>query len=148
MEASGTFQGWGSEQIVPVSLLLGFFATGFFIFLLSAWTHRRQLARARVGESMESFVRRMTDFGFDGHLSRLTYIYLTERKGISFPIRPRDLLDEDLGLSEGDVREMVDWVLYAAGRQYALEKGPHPLMTVADVVKVVQASPLLERLAA
>lgn len=148
MDAPATFRGWMEAQMMPVSLLAAFLAAGLLIVVFSAWARKRQMETQRAGETLESFVQRMADYGFNTDLSRLTYIYLTEHEGVSFPIRPRDFLDEDLGLSDGDVREMLAWLTSASGRLYEPGAVPYPLVTVADVVRAVQASPMLSRLAA
>lgn len=142
------FHGWLTAQAIPLLLLAGFLGLGALMLALSAWKRRSHLQHARAGESVETFAERMRFQGFDPELSRLVYNYLTQHEGVNFPVRPRDILDEDLGLSAEHVQAMLAWVLSASDRQYTAGISDAPVFTVADVVRVVQHSPRRERLAA
>ncbi|MBS1814808.1 MAG: hypothetical protein JSS87_08060 [Acidobacteria bacterium] len=148
MSVPETFQGWVAVQAVPLFLLIGFLGLGLLILAISARRRRHRMQRDRAGESIETFIERMSTQGFDPYLSGLVYTYLVEHEGIGFPVRPRDMLEEDLGLSTQQSQEMLKAVLSASGREYITGITDVPLFTVADVVRAVQLSPGMERLAA
>jgi len=71
----------------------------------------------------------------------LLYRYLQERQRVNFPILPGDQLDEDLGLDSEDITQTVREMTANLGRQFNPGLLHKPLVTVEDLVRMLQASP-------
>jgi hypothetical protein len=108
---------------------------------LSAWSRERSLRRRRVGLSQQSFTARLQQYGFDPVITGSTYRYLQEVQLVSFPILPTDKLDEDLGLNADDVEQVVRDLSIALRREFSPGLWTRPLVTVEDLIRLLQASP-------
>jgi hypothetical protein len=108
---------------------------------LSAWSRERSLRRRRVGLSQQSFTARLQQYGFDPVITGSTYRYLQEVQLVSFPILPGDKLDEDLGLNADDVEQVVRDLSIALRREFSPGLRTRPLVTVEDLIRLLQASP-------
>lgn len=148
MQTPESVRGWFEAQAAPVAILCGVVGTGLLLLAVFAWMNHKRLARNRAGEGIDSFLERMSVHGLDPHLCRLAYAYLQERIGVDYPVLPKDLLDEDLGMTDSEVDEMVSWLLIASSRNYEPGSTPGCILTVADVVRHVQGSQMQDRLAA
>jgi hypothetical protein len=111
---------------------------------ISAWRRRSELVRGRAGVTEKSFVGHMAVYDFDTDISANTYRYLQEVRLVDFPILPSDALNEDLGLDSDDVKETVRDLLIRTGRAFRPGILAAPIVTVEDLVRYLQASPLQE----
>ena len=97
----------------------------------------------RSGTNEETFVNALMMYGFDPEVSSTVYRYLQDHQNVHFPIETSDLLDEDLGLDQADVEQTIRAVFQMARRQLQPGLLHTPLLTVEDLVRLVQASPRL-----
>jgi hypothetical protein len=116
-------------------------AASVLLLRLSAWSRERSLRRRRVGLSQQSFTARLQQYGFDPVITGSTYRYLQEVQLVSFPILPTDKLDEDLGLNADDVEQVVRDLSIALRREFSPGLWTRPLVTVEDLIRLLQASP-------
>jgi len=133
---------WLSDQALPFGLLLAFLAGGLFVVYVSGVMRKSRLASRRAGRDEASFVHEMLSLGYDLQICRTAYTYLQQEQKISFPILPEDRLNLDLRMADTDVTDMVHHLLTANGRERASGHSYTPLITVQDVVRQVQASPM------
>jgi hypothetical protein len=103
---------------------------------------------ARSGVSEDTFVNSLLIYGFDPMIARTTFRYLQEKQRVSFPIEATDQLDEDLGLGLEDVEESVHDILKMTDRVYQAGLKHTPIVTVEDLVRLIQASPRTSAMAA
>ena len=103
---------------------------------------------ARSGANEDTFVNSLLIYGFDPMIARTTFRYLQEKQLVSFPIEPTDQLDEDLGLDLVDVNESIRDIFKLTDRIYQPGLKHTPIVTVEDLVRLVQASPRLSEMAA
>ena len=142
MQITDTLRGWLTDQALPFGLLLAFLAGGLVVVFVSRVMRNSRLATRRSGRDEVSFVNEMLHMGCDPGISRTAYAYLQHKRKIAFPILPEDRLDLDLGLEDTDVTDMVNYLLAADSREHASAQSYPPLITVQDVVRRVQASPM------
>jgi hypothetical protein len=139
-----TIQQWLGEQIVPVFFIGFAILMGIAMVYLSAQSRRSSLTRDRSGLTADTFAESLAAYGFDPEIARTAYVYLQQVQRVAFPIDPRDDLDRDLGLDGEDVKRTVRDLLAENGREYLPGLLNSPLVTVADLVRYIQASPRRE----
>jgi hypothetical protein len=148
MQIPSTTWIWLSEQAVPLAIIVAFLAFVFIALYVSARSRRRKMNESRSHVNEGTFVNSLLIYGFDPVISRTTYRYLQEKQRVSFPIEATDHLDEELGLDLTDVEESVHDILRLTDRLYQPGLKDAPLVTVEDLVRLIQASPRLSELAA
>jgi hypothetical protein len=148
MQTPSTVTIWLSEQAGPLGIILLLLSFVMIVLYLSARNRRAHMNKKRSGANEETFVNSLLIYGFDPLISRSTYRYLQEQQLVSFPIEAGDLLDEDLGLASRDVEETIIDLLAITERLYQPGLKPAPLVTVEDLVRLIQASPRLSEIAA
>ena len=132
---------WLLAQIVPV-LFVGFaLLAGLALVYFSAQSRRAARRRDRAGQDVDTFAERLAVYGFDVELARAAYRYLEQRTGVGFPILPNDDLDRDLGLDREGAMDALRELNAQVGRDYLPGLVQAPLVTVADLLRAVQASP-------
>ena len=136
-----TFMQWLTEQMVPLAIIAGVLAVGVGILWVSARSRREEANDERAGKNVDSFVEGLAAFNFDPKIARTTYEYLIQMEGIDFPIFPEDTLREDLGISDEEKEQAIEFLLAENGRASRLGIQNQPVITVADLVRFVQASP-------
>ena len=139
---------WLSEQAIPLAVIVAFLAFVLIALYTSARTRRAKMNQARSGANEDTFVNSLLIYGFDPVIARTTFRYLQEKQRVSFPIEATDQLDEDLGLGLSDVEESLRDILNLTERIYQPGLKHNPLVTVEDLVRLVQASPRASELAA
>ena len=139
---------WLGEQAGPLALIVALLAFVMLVLFLSARSRRARMNETRSHVNEDTFVDSLIAYGFDPLIARTTYRYLQEKQNVSFPIEPRDLLDEDLGLDLVDVNESVVEILALTERLHQPGLQHSPIITVEDLVRFVQASPRLSEMAA
>ena len=131
---------WVTQQMVPLAIIVGVLAVGIGILWVSARSRRNE-DDERSGKNVDSFVEGLAAFNFDPKIARTTYEYLIQMEGIDFPIFPEDTLREDLGISDEEKEQAIEFLLAENGRASRLGIQNQPVITVADLVRFVQASP-------
>jgi hypothetical protein len=139
---------WLSEQAIPLVIIVALLAFVLIVLYTSARARRARMNEARSGANEDTFVNSLLIYGFDPVIARTTFRYLQEKQRVSFPIEATDQLDEDLGLGLSDVDESLHDILRLTERVYQPGLNHSPLVTVEDLVRLVQASPRLSELAA
>jgi ABC-type dipeptide/oligopeptide/nickel transport system permease component len=132
---------WLREQAWPIAIIAGFFLLTFLVLKFSAKRRQKSLAQQREGVSQESFVTHLQKYGFDPTITGAAYRYLQEVQRVNFPILPADALDEDLGLDTEDINQTVMELTEALGRDRSPGLRHTPIVTVEDLVRLLQASP-------
>ena len=66
---------------------------------------------------------------------------MQEVQRVPFPILPGDALDEDLGLDSEDIQQTVLQLTDRLHREPNLGLRSTPMLTVEDLVRLLQASP-------
>lgn len=132
---------WLKEQAWPIGIILGCLILAFLVIKISASRRHSALARERQGVTEATFAEHLTRYGFDPAIAAATYRYLQERQLVKFPILPGDQLDEDLGLDSEDITQTVREMTAKLGRQFNPGLLHKPLVTVEDLVRMLQASP-------
>ncbi len=148
MDTPSTTATWLNEQATPLAIVFLVLALLLLILNLSARNRRIRMNKVRAGYNEDTFVSSLLAYGFDPMLARTAYQYLQEQQRISFPIKPEDFLDEDLGLDSDDLDQTVIALLRLCGRIYQPGLRDAPLVTVEDLVRFVQASPRSSQIAA
>ncbi|SFS00031.1 hypothetical protein SAMN05421771_0442 [Granulicella pectinivorans] len=141
MFTPSTVQLWLSEQATPLMIIVGVLVAGFLLLKFSAARRKAALLRERAGHTEDSFVEHLTTFGFDPIIARSTYRYLQEKQNVHFPIFLTDHLDEDLGLGLGDLEQTKVALAFESGREFRPGVRHEPLITVEDLIRLIQASP-------
>lgn len=139
---------WVRFQARPLEILFGVLVVGLVLLRLSAWFRSRSLRRRRKGVTQESFTAHLQQFGFDPVITSATYRYLQEVQLVPFPILPKDVLDEDLGLDSTDVEQAIRDLTIALRREYSPGLIPTPPVTVEDLIRLLQASPRISHTSA
>ena len=129
------------HQAWPIGLFLGAIVACILLLRLSAWSRERNLRRKRAGLTQESFTAWLQQYGFDPVITSSTYRYLQEVQLVSYPILPGDKLDEDLGLDTDEINQVVRDLTIALRREFSPGLRPVPLVTVEDLIRLLQASP-------
>ena len=148
MVTPDSLSAWLRDQSLPlVLILLGIFLA-VLVLRVSARRRREKLVKERDGVSEQTFTSHMERYGFDRLITSTTYHYLQEVQLVDFPILPGDALDEDLGLDSEDIQQTVYELTQTLGREPHLGLRATPMVTVEDLVRLLQASPRRTRRAA
>ena len=139
---------WLKEQAWPLGIIVAFVLFAFIALKVSADRRHKALANEREGVNEETFTAHLQRYGFDPVITSATYRYLQEVQLVNFPILPGDHLDEDLGLDTEDVEQTVTELANALRRERAPGLRHTPVVTVEDLVRLIQASPRKSRSAA
>jgi hypothetical protein len=145
MIAPDSLSVWLEEQAWCAGLIAFSIAAGLLLLKLSAQRRIRVLSRRRKRWTEYSFVDHLERFDFDPLIAGATYRYLQHVQGIRFPLLPSDKLDEDLGLDCDDQAETVRELLLALRREELPGLRYEPLLTVEDLMRLLQASPRWSR---
>ena len=148
METPSTPYIWLSEQAVPLAIIVALLGLIMIVLYTSARARKAKMNEARSGANEDTFVNSLLIYGFDPVIARTTFRYLQEKQRVSFPIEATDQLDEDLGLDVSDVEESLQDILKMTERIYQPGLYHSPLVTVEDLVRLVQASPRVSEMAA
>jgi len=132
---------WLKEQAWPIGIIVACVVLAFLLLKISASRRHKALARERNGITETTFAAHLERYGFDPVIAAATYRYLQERQRVNFPILPGDQLDEDLGLDSEDITQTVREMTVNLGRQFNPGLLHKPLVTVEDLVRMLQASP-------
>jgi hypothetical protein len=141
MVTPDTLSIWLREQAWPIAIIAVFLGLAFLALKLSAKRRHEALARAREGVTEESFTKHLQVYGFAPSITGATYRYLREVQRVQFPILAADSLDEDLGLDNEDIEQTVRELTESLGRAQTPGLRHAPLVTVEDLVRLLQASP-------
>lgn len=129
------------EQAIPILAIVLCLGVAFLLLKWVASRRHRALQREREGVDEASFSHQMQMQGFDPVIARSTFRYLQEVQKVPFPILPADDLDTDLGLDSEDIQQTLRDLTSALGRRLNAILLHKPLITVEDLVRVLQASP-------
>jgi acyl carrier protein len=132
------------EQAIPLLLIAIVIGIAFLLLKYVANRRHRALTRERDGVTESTFAEHLEPFGFDAVIATSTYRYLQDVQQVKFPILPSDRLDEDLGLDSEDIKQAVTDLTGALGRTWNPGLIHQPLVTVEDLVRLLQASPRAE----
>ena len=141
MVTPDTLSIWLKEQAWPIGIIVALFVFAFIVLKVSAKRRHEALAREREGVTESTFAAHLQRYGFDPIIAASTYRYLQEVQLVQFPILPGDQLDEDLGLDSEDIDQTVRELTSALGRDFNPGLLHKPLVTVEDLVRLLQASP-------
>lgn len=148
MQTPSTLSIWLSEQAVPLAIIVALLGFVMIVLYTSASARRVKMNEVRSGVNEDTFVDSLLVYGFDPIIARATYRYLQEKQLVSFPIEATDQLDEDLGLDLVDVDESILDILKLTDRQFQPGLKFAPIVTVEDLVRLIQASPRNSAMAA
>lgn len=136
---------WLGHHAWPLWLLLTVIVGCILLLRLSAWVHERSIRRKRRGITQETFTAQLEQYGFDPVITSATFRYLREVQLVPFPVLPGDDLDKDLGLSPEEIDQSVRDLSIGLRREYSPGLQPVPLVTVEDLIRLLQASPRVIR---
>jgi len=148
MQTPSTLSIWLGEQAVPLAIIVALLGFVMIVLSTSARARKVRMNEARSGANEDTFVNSLLIYGFDPVIARTTFRYLQEKQRVSFPIEASDQLDEDLGLDLVDVDESIQDILKLTDRIYQRGLQHSPIVTVEDLVRLIQASPRLSEMAA
>jgi hypothetical protein len=132
---------WLQEQVWPLGVVIFLILAGLVVLKLSANRRRAVLSRERCGVTERIFVEHLAGYDFDAVITGTTYRYLREVQGVQFPVLPSDRLDEDLGMDQDDVEQVIGDLLGSLQREYRPGLRYEPILTVEGLVRHLQASP-------
>jgi len=141
MQIPSTVSIWLSEQAMPLALIA---ASMISILAVLSYSASRRVARLRVtrsGLNEDTFIESLLPYNFDPQICRTVYRYLQGAQNIRFPIEAGDHLDEDLGLGLIDLDETIRETFERSNRRFQPGLRHRPLITVEDLVRLIQASP-------
>lgn len=141
MVTPDTLSIWLKEQAWPLGIIAVCIIAAFLVLKISAKRRHEALAREREGVTEATFAAHLERYGFDPAIAASTYRYLQEVQRVQFPILPGDHLDEDLGLDSEDIKQTVREMIAALGREFNPGLLHTPLVSVEDLVRLLQASP-------
>ena len=136
---------WLGHHAWPLWLLLALIVACMVLLRLSAWLRERKLRQTRAGVTQETFTAQLEQYGFDPVITGSTFRYLREVQLVPFPALPGDDLEKDLGLTPEDVDQTVRDLTTALRREHSPGLQPTPLVTVEDLIRLLQASPRLTK---
>ena len=145
MVTPDTLSTWLNEQAWPIAIIVGCIVFAFIALKVSAQRRHKALASEREGVTESTFTAHLQQYGFDPTITGATYRYLQEVQLVKFPILAGDALDEDLGLDTEDVEQTVSELTAALKRERAPGLRHTPVITVEDLVRLLQASPRKSR---
>jgi hypothetical protein len=132
---------WLGHRAWPLWLLLALIVVCVALLRLSAWLREHKLRHARAGITEATFTAQLEQYGFDPVITGSTFRYLREVQMVPFPVLPGDDLEKDLGLTPEDVDQSVRDLTLALRREYSPGLQPTPLVTVEDLIRLLQAQP-------
>jgi hypothetical protein len=136
---------WLAHHAWPLWLLLAVAILCVVLLRLSAWIRERDLRHRRAGITPETFTAQLQQYGFDPVITSSTFRYLREVQLVPFPVLPGDRLEETLGLAPEDIDQALRDLSTALRRVYSPGLQPVPLVTVEDLIRLLQASPRVAR---
>ena len=136
---------WLGHYAWPLWLLLAAILVSVFLLRLSAWSRDSSIRRKRRGITQETFTAQLEQYGFDPVITSAAFRYLREVQLVPFPVLPGDDLDKDLGLTPEDIDQTVRDLSIGLRRRYSPGLQPVPLVTVEDLIRLLQASPRVLR---
>lgn len=143
MNGFGSFSDFFGAQMGPLLGIGGFLLFALALLFISGVSRQRRMTSSRAGEDVDTFVLHLASYGFDPELARETYLYLTTEENVSFPIRHTDRLDNDLRISDEETHRMIAHLLRLFDREAQPGMRHMPLITVEDVLRFVQACPMV-----
>lgn len=141
MQIPSTVSIWLSEQAVPIALIFASLISILAVLFYSASRRVAVLRVTRSGMNEDTFIESLLPYNFDPQICRTVYRYLQEAQNIRFPIAAGDHLDEDLGLGLIDLDETIRETFERSKRRFQPGLRHRPLITVEDLVRLIQASP-------
>lgn len=145
MNTTETFTDWITQQVGPLGIFLLIAGVAFLFFLLLAKWREWDFARTRSGYDVDAFVQDMRIRGVSEEVSRAGYEVIQEEQKVRFPVMPEDALDEQLGITDIDLMDTLISILKRTNRERKTGLMYMPLVTVEDLLKLVQMSPLMRR---
>ena len=136
---------WLGHHAWPLWLLLAAILACLLLLRISAWIRDSGIRRKRRGVTRETFTAQLEQYGFDPVITSATFRYLREVQLVPFPVLPGDDLDKDLGLSPEEINQSVRDLSIGLRREYSPGLQPIPLVTVEDLIRLLQASPRVFR---
>lgn len=136
---------WLGHHAWPIWLLLAVVLLCIVLLRLSAWSREHTLRRKRAGITHETFTAQLQQYGFDPVITSSTFRYLRDVQIVPFPVLPGDDLENDLGLTPEEVDQTVRDLSIALRREYSPGLQPTPLVTVEDLIRLLQASPRITK---
>ena len=140
-----TIPAWLGHSAWPLCLLVALIVACVLLLRLSAWYREHRLRRQRAGVTQETFTAQLEQYGFDPVITGSTFRYLREVQAIPFPVLPGDDLEKDLDLTSEEVDQTVRDLTLALRREYSPGLQPTPLVTVEDLIRLLQASPRITK---
>ena len=140
-----TIPAWLGHSAWPLCLLLALIVACVVLLRLSAWYREHKLRRQRVGVTQETFTAQLEQYGFDPVITGSTFRYLREVQAIPFPVLPGDDLEKDLDLTAEEIDQSVRDLTLALRREYSPGLQTTPLITVEDLIRLLQASPRITK---
>ena len=132
---------WLGHHAWPIWLLLAAVVLCIVLLRISAWSREHRLRRKRAGVTQETFTAQLQQYGFDPVITSSTFRYMREVQLVPFPVLPGDDLENDLGLTPEEVDQSVRDLSIALRREYSPGLQPTPLVTVEDLIRLLQAEP-------
>jgi hypothetical protein len=136
---------WLGHHAWPLWLLLAAVVGCVVLLRLSAWMREHSIRRKRRGVTQETFTAQLQQYGFDPVITSATFRYLREVQLVPYPVLPGDDLEKDLGLDPQDIDQSVRDLSHGLRREYSPGLQPIPLVTVEDLIRLLQASPRVIR---
>jgi hypothetical protein len=141
MDTPDSLTVWLKDQAWPIAIIVGLAIFTFVALKFAARKRQRALTQQREGVNEASFVSHLQKYGFDPMIAGSTYRYLQEVQLVKFPILPGDALDEDLGLDTEDIEQSIAELTEALKRDRSPGLRHTPIVSVEDLVRLLQASP-------
>jgi hypothetical protein len=132
---------WLKDQAWPIAIIVGLALLIFSVLKISSRRRSSTLAQQREGVNETTFVAHLQKYGFDPMIAGSSYRYLQEVQLVKFPILPSDALDEDLGLDNEDIEQTISELTEALKRERSPGLRHTPIVSVEDLVRLLQASP-------
>jgi hypothetical protein len=142
---TSSISAWLGHHAWPLWLLLAAVVVCIVLLRISAWARDSRIRRKRRGVTQETFTAQLEQYGFDPVITSATFRYLREVQLVPFPVLPGDDLDTELGLSPEEVEQSVRDLSIGLRREYSPGLQPVPLVTVEDLIRLLQASPRIIR---
>ena len=140
-----TIPAWLGHSAWPLCLLVALIVACVLLLRLSAWYREHKLRRQRAGVTQETFTAQLEQYGFDPVITGSTFRYLREVQAIPFPVLPGDDLEKDLDLTSEEVDQTVRDLTLALRREYSPGLQSTPLVTIEDLIRLLQASPRITK---
>lgn len=136
---------WLGHHAWPIWLLVAVVVLCIVLLRLSAWSRERSLRQKRAGVTHETFTAQLQQYGFDPVITSSAFRYLREVQLVPFPVLPGDDLEDDLGLTPEEIDQAVRDLSTALRREYSPGLQSTPLITVEDLIRLLQAEPRIVR---